>query len=256
MRKRVVAVLTIRDSKLVKTQKYLTETYLGDPINAVRLFNEKNVDELILLNISNNRNLNSIDFTLLENIANESNMPLAYGGGIKNINDAIEILKLGYEKLVFNTLFFENRNLISDLVKIVGSQSVVICLDYRIVNGLVVCFSRSGNKLEDLPFIDCIQLANDLGVGEIILSNIEKDGTREGYDLEAMSIALNLANCPIVLMGGASSYTEIMNLLNNSEIQACAAGHLFSFFNTNNSVLINYPNFSYDYVRKEFIENG
>jgi cyclase len=240
-RPRVIPVLTIMNGGLVKTNKFNKPIYLGDPINAMKIFNEKLVDELVILDISKDRQLNGPNFQMLQEIADEAFMPLAYGGGIRNVEDGLRVLKIGFEKLVFNSAIEENPRIIEDLVKLVGGQSIVLSLDYRLKFGLIRLYKNSGKIKTRLSISEIIITYEDLGVGEIIIHSIDRDGTRSGYDVTLLSKIAKETTLPIIALGGCNGLHDIKNLMNHSNVSAFAAGHLFVFYGRRNGVLINFP---------------
>ena len=240
-RPRVIPVLTVMNGDLVKTTKFSKPVYLGDPINATKIFNEKLVDELVILDISKERYARGPNFQLLQEIANEAFMPLAYGGGIRTIEDALKILRIGFEKLIFNSNIEENTVLIEELIRLVGGQSVVLSLDYKTRLGRHKLFTWSGTKENRFQFPDLIAKYEKLGVGELIIHSIDRDGTRAGYDIVLLSHVAKNTSLPIIALGGCYGLSDMRRALLESSVSACAAGHLFVFYGRRNAVLINFP---------------
>lgn len=241
VRRRIFPVLTIKDGGLVKTSRFTAPKYLGDPINAVRIFNEKEVDELIFLDISKDRGKTGPDFELLQRIVDEAFMPLTYGGGISSVEDAYRLIKMGFEKILVNSLFYDEPNVLENIVKHLGSQSVVVSIDYRKKFGKTIFYKNSGRhkineSLERL--MDRIRL---LEIGEVVLHSIDRDGTRMGYDIEMLKIASVMSESPMIALGGAKDINDIRKAFADSQISAVAAGHLFVFYGKLNGVLINFP---------------
>lgn len=241
IRRRVFPVLTIKDGGLVKTVQFKKGTYLGDPINAVRIFNEKEVDELVLLDISEDRSKRGPDFTMLKDIVDEAFMPLTYGGGIRSLEDADQLIKMGFEKVLLNSLLFEELSIVKQIVEHLGSQSVVASLDYRTAFGKTVFFSHGGNKKLSYSMEQLMEMLDDLQVGEIVLHSIDKDGTRSGYDTKLLAKASSLTGCPLIALGGAKNLADIKDTFVGTKVSAAAAGHLFVFYGKLNGVLINFP---------------
>ncbi len=233
-RPRVIPVLTIMNGGLVKTNKFKKPIYLGDPINAMKIFNEKLVDELVILDISKNRQLNGPNFQMLQEIADEAFMPLAYGGGIRNVEEGLRVLKIGFEKLVFNSAIEENPMIIEELVKLVGGQSIVLSLDYRIKLGTTFFYKNSGKIKTRLSISEIIETYENLGVGEIIIHSIDRDGTRIGYDISLLTKIAKETTLPVIALGGCNGLNDIKNLMNQSKVSAFAAGHLFVFYGRRN----------------------
>jgi imidazole glycerol-phosphate synthase subunit HisF len=240
LNKRIIPVISIIRDDAVVTRCFKNPRYLGDPINATRIFNEKLVDELIIIDIRATRNKSRINFTLLEQIATEAFMPLAYGGGIQTIEDGVKIIGIGFEKIIINSAFFTNPNLITGLVKSLGSQSVVVSLDYKEQFGNPSLIFPKNYKLK-LSIFQAIKKCEDLGVGEVILHSVSRDGTRKGYDIKIIEKISNSTYIPIVASGGAKDITDIINLFDRTEASACSAGHMFFHLGKENGVLINYP---------------
>lgn len=241
IRPRIIPVLTIQNGGLVKTKKFKRPVYLGDPINATKIFNEKMVDELIVLDISKDRFDSGPNFELLKEISSEAFMPLAYGGGIRSVADGIKILSIGFEKLIFNTLFFEEENIIKDLIRLVGGQSIVISLDYKIIFKKIFFYSNNAGVKHKIGLKDVFNKLNELGVGEIVFQSIDRDGTKEGYDLNTYKTIDGLINVPIIALGGCSGLFDLKKVLDLGSINACAAGHIFVFYGQRDGVLINFP---------------
>jgi imidazole glycerol-phosphate synthase subunit HisF len=240
-RPRIIPVLTIMNGGLVKTNKFKKPIYLGDPINAMKIFNEKLVDELVILDISKDRQLNGPNVQLLQEIADEAFMPLAYGGGIRTVEEGLRILRIGFEKLVFNTAIEGNPTIIEELVKLVGGQSIVLSLDYRVKFGITLLYSNSGRIKTRLSISEIIKAYEELGVGEIIIHSIDRDGTRSGYDITLLNKIAKETTLPVIALGGCNGLNDIKNLMNQSNVSAFAAGHLFVFYGRRNGVLINFP---------------
>ncbi|MBQ6587202.1 MAG: imidazole glycerol phosphate synthase subunit HisF [Butyrivibrio sp.] len=247
-RPRVIPTLLIQDGNLVKTKKFDKAQYLGDPINAIKIFNEKYVDELCILDITATKENKEPDFELLEKMASEAFMPLSYGGGINNIDQIKRLFRLGFEKVVINTAA-SNYNLIRQAAEYFGSQSIVCSIDYR--KGLfgVSCYVEDGGKkLKQNPVDMAVKYA-DYGAGEILLYSIDNDGMRIGYDQKTISAVSSAVQIPVIACGGARTVADLKYAL-DAGADAVAAGSLFVFFGDKQAVLINYPE------EKELIENG
>lgn len=241
IRHRVIPVLTIKDGGLVKTLKFKKSTYLGDPINAVRIFNEKEVDELVLLDISEDRAKRGPDFTMLKDIVDEAFMPMTYGGGIRSVEEANQLIKLGFEKVLLSSLLFDNPDVVKSIVEQLGSQSVVISLDYRTKLGKYVFYKDSGITKINKSFNLIMEETNRLEIGEIVLHSIDRDGTRSGYDIIMLETGSMMTSSPVIALGGAKDLTNIREVFAKSRVSAAAAGHLFVFYGRLNGVLINFP---------------
>lgn len=240
-RPRIIPCLLLDNDSLVKTVKFKNPNYLGDPINAVRIFNEEEVDEICILDISSHKN-ESINFGLIENIVTEAFMPLAYGGGINNLEDAKKLYRLGIEKLIFNTALTKNKQLIRDVVAYAGSQSVVASIDVkRNFLGKESCFIECGTKNINKDSVSYIQEIEELGVGEILINSINNDGMMQGYDLELIKRVTEATSLPVIACGGAGCVEHLKDALNVGDAHAVAAGSLFVYYGPRKAVLINYP---------------
>ncbi len=238
MRPRVIPVLLLRDGGLVKTRNFSSSKYVGDPINAVRIFNEKEVDELVILDISRPVDPN---YSLIADICSEAFMPVAYGGGIRCLEQIERLLAIGTEKVVINTSAASNPGLVSKAASRVGSSSVVVSIDVRKgLFGKRSVYVESGKKaLGKLPE-DYAREVEDLGAGEIILGSIERDGEMSGYDLELIQVVSSSVSLPVVALGGAGSLAD-MQLAIQRGASAAAAGSMFVFKGKHRAVLISYP---------------
>lgn len=243
LRPRVIPCLLVKDKGLVKTVKFSDAKYIGDPINAVKIFNEKQVDELIVLDISATSNGQSPDFKMIENLATESQMPLCYGGGVKNIAQAKTIINLGVEKIALSSAILENPTLVSELAEALGSQSVVVVLDVkrkRFGNKYNI-WSNNGRINTGKCPIELVKTLQMYGVGEIVLNSIDEDGVMSGYDLILVKKLREHISVPMTIMGGAGSLSDIGRLIEAHGIIGSAAGSLFVFKGVYKAVLINYP---------------
>lgn len=245
LRPRIIPCLLVHNNGLVKTVNFKDPKYVGDPINAVKIFNEKEVDELLVLDIDATRENRSPNFKLIENLAIECRMPFCYGGGVKNIKDVKEIINLGAEKVAVSSIAIENLDIINDMSRAVGAQSIVIVLDvlkiglfgdYEIClkNGLI----KTGIKLKD--FLQKIN--NGIDFGEVVINSIDQDGRMLGYDLKLIDSVREITDKPLSVIGGAGSLDDIKNLITRYGIIGAAAGSLFVFKGKYRAVLINYPN--------------
>lgn len=238
-RPRIIPVLLIKDRGLVKTINFSSWTYLGDPINAVKIFNIKNVDELCILDISDDKNLEP-DYDLLSKIANQAFMPLGYGGRIHSVEQALKILSLGYEKIIINSCFFDNPNLISDIAKRIGSQSVVVSIDVKKEDDSYTIYSNNGKKKQNISLIDALKKAELMGAGEVLLNNITLDGKMTGYDLGLIKTASSCLSIPLIACGGAQNVDDLKQAL-DSGAHAVAAGSMFVYYGRLKAVLITFP---------------
>ena len=237
---RVIPVLLIKDGGLYKGVKFKKHKYVGDPINTVKIFNEKEVDELVLLDISVTIENKEIDFKLIKEIASEAFMPLAYGGGIKSIDDARKLFSLGIEKVILNSAAFEKPDLITELSNEFGSQSIVFCLDIKKdFFGNQRVYSNCGTrKIKGSPIEIAIKM-EEKGIGEIIFNSINLEGTKKGYDLKLISELSNSLNIPLIALGGAGNINQMMEA-KMAGAHGLAAGTIFVFQGPLDGVLITY----------------
>ena len=238
-RPRVIPCLLIDNQKLVKTVQFKHPNYLGDPINAVKIFNEKQADELCIIDIT--RKKNDINYDLLHNIATEAFMPLSYGGGIQNIDQIKRLFSIGFEKIIMNTSLFFKPELIREAVKFAGSQSVVASIDYRktIFNKLI-CFTQCGAKNTKISPIDMAMKVTEMGVGEVLINCIDRDGMMSGYDLDTVKVISSKVDIPVIACGGAGGLEDVKKVIDNGA-DAVAAGSIFVYYGAKKAVLINYP---------------
>lgn len=241
IRPRVIPTLLISEGNLVKTKKFDNPNYLGDPINAVKIFNEKNVDELCVLDVCASKKGGSPDMDLIKDMASEAFMPMSYGGGIKSINQMREIFSLGFEKIIVNTLLVEKPELIKEATAYFGSQSIVASIDYKTFLGKKICYIKDGTQKTSYSPMELIKTAESLGVGEVLLYSIDRDGQKKGYDNRMISEAVANTSIPIIACGGAGSVDDIAECLDVTGVHAVAAGSLFVYFGSRDAVLINYP---------------
>lgn len=239
---RVIPVLLLKNRGLYKGIEFKNHTYVGDPINTIKLFNDKEVDELVILDIEASKSNKEIDFEYLEEIATEAFMPMAYGGGIKSVEDAKRVFNLGFEKVVLNTYAILNNNLIKDLVDIYGSQSILFSLDYKkSVFGNNV-YIKSGTEKVKEKVIDLAKKVKDLGIGELILNSIDRDGKMEGYDLKLLKEVSDSLDLPVIVSGGSKDFNDF-KIAKDNGASACAASSQFIYHGPHRAVIISYPKY-------------
>jgi cyclase len=242
LRPRIIPCLLVHNKGLIKSVKFNNYKYVGDPINAVKIFNEKVADELMLIDIDATSNETEPDYKMIEKIASECRMPLCYGGGIKNANQVKKIFSLGVEKIAISSIAITNPQIISEFSSMVGSQSVVVILDIKKnIFGNYQIYINNGKKLINTNLEEFISNLEKLGAGEIVLNSIDNDGTMNGYDFNLVSQIRKNTTLPITILGGAGSIEDIGALIKNFGIIGAAAGSLFVFKGIYNAVLINYP---------------
>jgi len=226
LRPRIIPCLLIQNKGLVKTVKFSDSKYVGDPINAVRIFNEKQVDELIVLDISATVNRETPNLKLIENLATECQMPLCYGGGIKSVSQANSIIGLGVEKIAISSAALENPNLMLDIAEKIGRQSVVAVLDIkcRRFNKKYEIWTHNGKVNTGKCPIEFSKLLQKNGVGEIVLNSIDNDGAMSGYDLLLVQKVIEHIKVPVTVLGGAGTLDDISRLIAEFGIIGAAAG--------------------------------
>ena len=240
-RVRIIPVLLIHKNGLVKSNRFKKYTYVGDPINAVKIFNEKEVDEIVILDIDATAEGRGPDFQRLKEIAGEAFIPRAYGGGITTIEQVKDLFYLGVEKVVFNYAAVHNPSLITAAASLVGSQSVVASIDVKKnIFGKYKVYTRNGNEKTNYEPVAFAKKMQDTGAGEIFFNAIDRDGTYGGFDLELIQQMSQQVSIPLIACGGASS-TDDFRLAINAGASAAAAGSLFVFQRPHNAVLISYP---------------
>lgn len=238
---RIIPVLTLQNEKLVKTIRFKNPTYIGDPINAVKIFNEKEVDEIVILDITATKEKREPNYAKIEEIASEAFMPFAYGGGITSLHQIEKLFKLGIEKIVLNSILATNISLVSEAAKIFGSQSIIASIDVKkSLFGKNNAYKISGTSKINKPLIDYVRLLEQVGVGELFINSIDRDGTYTGYDLELIKQLSVLVNLPIVACGGASNIESFLPAI-QSGASAVAAGSMFVYTGSTRGILINYP---------------
>jgi imidazole glycerol-phosphate synthase subunit HisF len=242
LRPRLIPCLLIRDSGLTKTVQFSDGKYVGDPINVVRIFNEKQVDELMVLDIDATVQGRAPDLRLISQLAAESRMPVCFGGGITTVEQAKQIIGLGVEKVALSDAAIIDPTLITRIAKDVGSQSVVAVLDVRrSKNGKFEVFTRNGERATGHELAQLAASMQAAGVGEIVVNSIDNDGVMKGYDLEAASIARAATTVPLTITGGAGSLQDIEELISKIGIVGAGAGSLFVFKGPYKAVLVSYP---------------
>lgn len=242
LRPRIIPCLLIRKKGLVKTVKFGPGKYVGDPINAVKIFNEKEADELIVLDIDATANGAEPDFALIQKLAAECRMPLCYGGGVKTVEQAKRIIALGVEKVAISSAALADPQLITAIAAEIGSQSVVVVLDVKkSLFGKYEVYTHNGQKGSGRSPVDLARLAESLGAGEIVLNSIDLDGQMKGYDIDLAKKVREAIKLPMSVLGGAGSLDDIGKLIRTCGVVGASAGSLFVFKGSLRAVLINYP---------------
>jgi cyclase len=245
LRPRIIPCLLLHQGGLVKTQGFKDPKYVGDPINAVRIFNEKEADELIVLDIDATVNKVAPNFTLIAKLAAECQMPLCYGGGVTSSEEAVRIVNMGVEKVAISSAAITNPNLVTQMAAAVGSQSVVVVLDVRrrsgiFTKGYELC-THNSKTVHKLDPIEIAKQLEDAGAGEIVINSIDRDGLMQGYDIGLAVQLKQTLKVPITLLGGAGSLDHLADIISNLGVVGLAVGSLFVFKGKYRAVLINYP---------------
>jgi len=238
---RVIPVLLVKDGYLVKPIRFKGDTYIGDPINAVRIFNEKQVDELLICDIDATVKRSGVNYTLIEEIASEAFMPVGYGGGVTSAADARRITGIGVEKVVLGTAAMSKPDAITEISDALGSSSTVVSVDARKrLTGGWDTLVESGKRRTGSSPAEAARRAQELGAGEILLSSIDREGTFTGYDLPLITSVAGSVTVPVIALGGASGYADFAPAL-AAGASAAAAGSMFVFNGKHRAVLISYP---------------
>lgn len=240
-RPRIIPVLLYDDRDLIKTINFKDRTYLGDPVNAVKIFNRKGIDELSVLDIGASKNHREPDFELLKDIASEAFMPLSCGGGIINIEQVHELLAIGYEKVVINSELVRHPELITKSAEAFGSQSIVASIDAKIVNGKYQCAINDGEEIINKHPVQLAKEAEDLGAGEIIINSIDRDGMMQGYDIELVRSIVETVKIPVTAIGGAGGINDLKKVIEEGHAHAAAGGSMFVYYGRLKAVLITAP---------------
>lgn len=240
--KRIIPCLLLRDEGLVKTVKFKKGTYIGDPINAVKIFNEKEVDELVFLDIDATNKNQDPPYAIISDIATECFMPFCYGGGIKTIAQIRKIIASGAEKVAINAAAFLNPKLIQEASQIFGSSTIVVSIDYKKnLFGKQMVYINGGRKSTKKDPVSYAIEMERLGAGELFLNAIDKDGTMSGYDIEMLTKVSEAVSIPVVACGGSGNLKDFSLALNEGGASAAAAGSMFVYQGKKRGVLISYP---------------
>ena len=243
LRPRIIPCLLVKNGGLVKTVNFALPKYVGDPINAVRIFNEKEVDELVVVDIDATALGREPDYVMIKNLAAECRMPLCYGGGVKTVEQIQQIISLGVEKVALSSAVVQNPNLVTEAAERVGSQSIVVVMDIKKIGAGrdYELHTHNGSKATGLRPEVFARRMEDLGAGEIVINSIDRDGVMRGYDLDLVALVREATTLPLSVLGGAGSLKDIAALIQSFGIIGAAAGSLFVFKGVYRAVLINYP---------------
>jgi cyclase len=237
--KRVIPFITIIGDKMVKTNLFENPIYIGDPINAIRIFNEKEVDEIVIIDINCTKNKSLINIELIKSMAEECFMPITYGGGIKRLDDAKQILSLGIEKIMLQNGAFTNPNFIKDLVVIYGSSSIGLSIDIKKIKDKYYIFDYFTKDTLKINIDEFLNKFIDLGIGEFCFNIVNLDGTLHGPDFEFIQNYISKLNIPCIYVGGISSIRDIHNLY-KTNVSGIGVGKFFSLYGPHNAPLIRY----------------
>lgn len=240
LKTRVIPCLLLKGEGLVKTVKFKNETYIGDPINAIKIFNDKEVDELVLLDILASREAKEPNFKYIESLAGECFMPLAYGGGVSKLEHIANLNSIGVEKVIINSAGINNPDFLRRAVDRFGSSSIVLSLDIKKnFMGKPYLYTHSGSKKVNLNILDFFDTINEINVGEIVINSIDHDGMMNGYNLELIKMISSRVTMPVVALGGAGKKSDFDDAL-KAGASAVAAGSMFVYYGPHKAVLINY----------------
>ncbi len=243
IRPRVIPILLLKKCGLVKSIKFKNSKYIGDPINAVKIFNDLNADELIFLDILASKEKRKISLELVKNIGSEANMPFGVGGGIKSMNDIREIISAGAEKVILNTHAFSNPNFIKEASDEFGSSTITVSIDVKktFFKGKRV-FIFGGKKMTKMTPVEYSKIVEEMGAGEIIINSIDNDGVMQGYDIDLINEISKNVSIQVVALGGAGNLSHFKEAIQKGCASAVAAGSKFIYQGPRKAVLVNYPN--------------
>ncbi len=241
LKPRLIPCLLIHDGGLVKTVNFSEPTYVGDPLNTVRIFNEKQVDEIIIIDIDATVKGHEPDYELISTLACECRMPLCYGGGVKTIAQVERLISLGVEKVLLSSVVHDDPEIVSRLAERVGSQSVVVCIDVKKDKKSYRMYRDNGKRAVSGDFLSFVRQIEELGAGEIVINSIDQDGMRTGYDHDLVERVYHTLSIPLSVLGGAGTYNDVSRLISQYGIIGAAAGSLFVFKGKFRAVLVQYP---------------
>jgi len=239
---RIIPGLLLRNQGLVKTVSFKDPKYVGDPINAIKIFNEKEVDELIFFDTTATGDGRRPNFKLIADIAGECFMPFGYGGGIRDLDDIKQLFSIGAEKVVINSYAIENPEFIKNAAIHFGSQSIIVSIDVRrSILGKYTVYAQGGKIATKYDPVEFAKVMAEMGAGEIILTSIDRDGTMAGYDIDLIKKVTSVLNIPVVASGGAGKIQDFIDAIHKGGASAVSAGSMFVFQGKHRAVLISYP---------------
>ena len=241
-RARVIPVLLIEGNGLVKTRKFKDPVYVGDPVNAVRIFSDKEADEIAVLDIRAAKSRGEPNYELLTEMAGEAFMPMAYGGGVRSLIQIRKLIRSGIEKVIINSAAIESLDVVREAVSTFGSQAIVGALDVRksMIGGPRLV-SHSATRDVNVPFLEHLDRLVDAGVGEVLVTSVDRDGEMVGYDLDVVRKVSSRVTVPVIANGGAGSFSHLEAAVHEAGASAVAAGSMFVFHGKRRAVLISYP---------------
>ncbi|PHR49832.1 MAG: imidazole glycerol phosphate synthase subunit HisF [Fluviicola sp.] len=242
LRPRIIPVLLIQDQYLVKTTKFKNPNYIGDPINAVQIYNDLKADELVFLDIEATKEGRLIDLDFVRLVGEEANMPFSVGGGIRNISGIRNIISAGAERVVIGSYALENPDFVKQASEIFGVSTICVCIDVKksLLKGQCV-WSKNGKKSHKYTPVEFARLMEKNGAGEIIIQSIDRDGSMTGYDISLLKKVSETVTIPVIALGGAQDIEDLKKCFKEAYISGVAAGSLFVYYDSNKGVLINYP---------------
>ena len=242
LRPRIIPVLLLKENFLVKSVKFKSHDYIGDPLNAVKLFNDLKADELVFLDINASKNGTVVSFDLVKEIGEEANMPFSVGGGINTLAQIENLIKAGAERIIIGNEAAVNPEFVSLAAKAFGSSTITVCIDVkRNIFGKELLYSLNGKKAHKYNLLDFAKLMEHNGVGELIVQSIERDGLMKGYDKHLIKTISDGVTVPVVALGGGGSYADLKDMYGYCKVRGLGSGSTFVYQNEMKGVLINYP---------------
>lgn len=241
--KRIAPCLILNDEKLIHRIKFnnKTDRYIGDPINAVNIFNDYTVDEMFIIDITSTLMRRKINFDLLKDVAGEAFFPLAYGGGIKTLNDAEKVITIGYEKVIMNNEVIINPNILIEISKSIGAQSIIVSIDVIFKDNKYYVYNYTKNSATNIELKKYLYLIQEKGIGEILITDVNLDGTMKGVNIELIKYIQEDIFVPLIYKGGASSLDDVQKVM-NTEANAFTSSTIFIMKKFNGGIVFNYPN--------------
>ena len=233
LKKRIIPLLNLYNNKLVKSSQFKNHRNVGNLINSVRVYNSQYADEIVIVNIDPNKSAKEVFEKNLKEISKVCFMPLTVGGGIKSFDDISFLIRNGADKVIINSLFFSNLDLINKTVESFGSQSLVACIDFRLIDNDYVLFTNNGKNKQVTTIFEQIEICEKYNVGEVLIQSIDRDGMMNGYDLDMVKEIEKKTNIPIILAGGVGNYEHLKDLFLKTNVSAAACGSFFNFSDSN-----------------------